>query len=191
MFRNSVPTSDSKQCPESKLGQVHSVHTLNPGWACNVPRPRAHAARWVVLWSCPDRVAACGRPCRSLWPTVSQRLHGRVMAYIATQRRVSSPLLVTIQILYRDLAPVARATARIAAPSAVSWLTVAVSQAESSVVSWPTMHTCCALCHDTVYCIVTQNSKWAVAQPAAFCLVFFHTHRYIYIFLLSNYWKTS
>ena len=30
MFMNSDPNSDSKQCPESKLGRVHSAHTHGP-----------------------------------------------------------------------------------------------------------------------------------------------------------------
>ena len=32
------------------------------------------------------------------------------------------------------------------------------------------------LCHDTVYCIVTQNREWAVAHPVASDQVFFSIH---------------
>ena len=57
---NSGPNSDSKQCPESKLGQVHSMHTHGLGYA--------HAASWVgrvvawppaVSWPHLGRVARC------------------------------------------------------------------------------------------------------------------------------------
>ena len=57
MFINSSPNSDSKQCSESKLCQVHNMHTHGPG--CT------HATRWA------GRVAPChglARPCRGLAP---------------------------------------------------------------------------------------------------------------------------
>ena len=53
MFMNIVPNSDSKQCPESKLGQVHSVHTLDYA---------ARAQRFV---------AGLARLCRKPSPIVS------------------------------------------------------------------------------------------------------------------------
>ena len=51
---NSYPTSDCKQCTESKLGWVHSAHTQSPGrahTACAVPRS------WALL--------RAQRPCRA------------------------------------------------------------------------------------------------------------------------------
>ena len=56
---NSCPNSDSKRCPESKLGHVHSVHTLGPG--CT------HATRTL------RRVAGLALPCRRLGPAVPLR----------------------------------------------------------------------------------------------------------------------
>ena len=38
---NSDPNSDCKQFTKSKLGRVHSVHTLNPGYVHTAPRSRA------------------------------------------------------------------------------------------------------------------------------------------------------
>ena len=32
MFMNGYPNSDLEQCTELKLGRVHRVHTLNPGY---------------------------------------------------------------------------------------------------------------------------------------------------------------
>ena len=54
---NSVPNSDSEQCPESKLGWVHRVHILGPGCA--------HAPHWAY------RVVASQAPCHRPPPTVS------------------------------------------------------------------------------------------------------------------------
>ena len=62
---NIVPNGDSVQCPESKLGQVHSVHTHGP-WLlarceCIVPRPtvshRVVARTGVISWPCRKHVA--------------------------------------------------------------------------------------------------------------------------------------
>ena len=52
MLMNSVQNSDSEQCTESKLGQVHNVHTH--GLGCE------HAARWA------GRVVAHRAPCGGL-----------------------------------------------------------------------------------------------------------------------------
>ena len=56
---NSDPNSDSKQCTESKLSQVHRVHTEGTQATCTLSLGRAHAARWAPY---------CGafRPCRPL-----------------------------------------------------------------------------------------------------------------------------
>ena len=70
---NSGPNSDSKQCPESKLGQVHSVHTLDPGCAHAARSlrlgPQCHVVSWRAL-----------APCRGCAPAVSQPVAGFVMA---------------------------------------------------------------------------------------------------------------
>ena len=64
---NTVPNSDSKKCPESKLSRVHSAPTLGLAYTRNAPRPtvsrRVVARTGVVLWSCLGRVTACGQPC--------------------------------------------------------------------------------------------------------------------------------
>ena len=57
---NSGPNSDSKRCPESELGQVHIVHTLDPGCA--------HTARELrrvvgLARPCHRRPLSCRRPC--------------------------------------------------------------------------------------------------------------------------------
>ena len=45
------------------------------------------------------------------------------------------------------------------------------------------------LCHDTVYYIMTQNSKWALDKPVA-CNVFFFSHHFFFSFqLLENHQK--
>ena len=105
---NNVPNSDSKQCPESKLGQVHSVHTLNPGYACTAQRPSAHATRWALLWPCLGRVVvwplprAHSAPCRAVAaPYRSVSLLYR-SAWCAISRPKAAPLSATIQFLYRD-----------------------------------------------------------------------------------------
>ena len=69
---NSDPNSYLEQCTESKLGQVHKVHTLNPGYARTAPRPLAqrriavhtgpcHGPGHSAHWPCPYRRL----PCRS------------------------------------------------------------------------------------------------------------------------------
>ena len=110
MLMNSVPNNDSEQYTESKLGWVHQVHTLNPACA---HRPRA---------LCP------GQPCRSrvmgLCPVVSRLMVGHVASLVGG---VAS-CIVTHPAPRLCARAVSRAAARVAAPSAVSWRTVAVSQ---------------------------------------------------------------
>ena len=102
---NSVQNSDSDQCPESKLGWVHRMHTQ--GLGCALSRPCC-GAPGVVLQASPDRNLAfllavsqrapavsqavsrtrahCYASCRSLLdrvallPAVSWRIPGRVAA---------------------------------------------------------------------------------------------------------------
>ena len=65
---NSDLNSDSEQCTESKLGQVHKVHTLNPGYEHIAPMPRAQ--RRVAAHTGP-----CRGPCRNAhWPGLYKRL---------------------------------------------------------------------------------------------------------------------
>ena len=95
MFMNSDPNSDSKQCPESKLGWVHKVHTQGPGCAHTArtlrpgrATPRSGAVSWrrivaplrlcrSVHWLCrappghDTKFVSQHNPCRARW-TVSQ-----------------------------------------------------------------------------------------------------------------------
>ena len=138
---NSDPNIDSKQCPESKLGQVHSVHT-----------PMAQAARTLraglaVSWLTRRRVMAFPQSYCSLCQAVSLRARGHwravsqpcvvtqgcVTALCRDRRPCRKPLSVMIQNLYRDPSPysaltarrVVHAAARVAAPIAVLWHIVA------------------------------------------------------------------
>ena len=109
----SSPNSDSKQCSQSKLGQVHSMHTHGLGcvhaacWADRVAqcrglaRPcRGLAPGCIVAspWSCRSAHRPCRRPCCSLSRTLSpaqsravlQRLPGRVLRPLG---RVAGPLV--------------------------------------------------------------------------------------------------
>ena len=61
---NSGPNSDSKQCPESKLGQVHSAHTH--GLGCALGRPCSAVSLCALA------------PCRRLGPAVSLRTPDRI-----------------------------------------------------------------------------------------------------------------
>ena len=73
---NSVPNSDSEQCTESRLGQVHSVHP-----------PMAQVARWAgrivapvaVSWLTRRRVIGVHQPCRSACPAVSRAVPRAVL----------------------------------------------------------------------------------------------------------------
>ena len=57
---NSVLNNDSEQCPESKLGWVHQVDTLNPAYA---HRPRALCPGRPCRGPVPDHIVAYGRSC--------------------------------------------------------------------------------------------------------------------------------
>ena len=112
---NSDPNIDSKQCPESKLGQVHSVHPWH--------KLRAGSA---VSWRTRRHVMAFPRSYRSLCPTVSwpcpRRVAARTRALCRDTMPCRRPLLVTIQNLYRDPSPCRPCTERrVAAPSAILW----------------------------------------------------------------------
>ena len=100
MFLNSDPNCDSEQCTESKLCQVHKVHTLNPGYAHSAPRPRvkhrvaAHTGPCRGLccsahWSCPYRCL----PCRSVV----------LCSLLPCRDTKAAPPPLTIQKLYRDI----------------------------------------------------------------------------------------
>ena len=110
---------------------------------------------------------------------------------IVTQPPAARPsLLSRYKTLYRDtLHQPGRAGALLAvlgALPAVLWHMLGRVVAEPWPYRGPSPTRPCMLCHDTVYCIVTQNSKWAVAQPAT--CIFFFIH---YFFFHSNYWKTT
>ena len=92
---NSIPNSDSKQCPESKLGWVHRVHTQGLGCTRTA---LCRGAQGVVLWRVKRRILAPGR--RIMAPghrIVAPGLHVR-----RSPPAVSPPPPVTIQKLYRD-----------------------------------------------------------------------------------------
>ena len=74
---NSDPNSDSEQCPESKLGQVHRVHTQRTLATRNAPRPRTRRALGSVSWPhfSVSQVVSCVSPhARTRWCAVSQSL---------------------------------------------------------------------------------------------------------------------
>ena len=87
---NSDPNSDSKQCLELKLGQVHSVHT-----------PMAQAVRTLragpaVSWRTRRSFVAFPRSYRSLCPAVLWLCHRRVAAHThALASRVAALLCVS------------------------------------------------------------------------------------------------
>ena len=185
---NSAPNSDCKQCTESKLGRVHSVHTLNPGYAhttraLHLGRVTAPCcnAHWAVLqraWPCRSVVSPAHprcvvaprsryKNCITTQTSVARTTHrvARAAARIArrwapyrshvarcvvTQGRPSA----TIQNLYHDSPPATRPWAR----------SLPLAPRASRLcrrVSWPyrglpTAHPA-QLCHDTIFCIVTQH----------------------------------
>ena len=123
---NNDPNIDSKQCPESKLGQTH-------------PWPRLRT-RPAVSWNTRRRVVAFPRSYRSLcqavsWPcrrhvaASTRALAHCVAALCRDTRPCHRPLPVMIQNLYRDLSLylariescVTPVVASVAAPGAVSW----------------------------------------------------------------------
>ena len=175
-----------------------------------------------------------GAPCRNACPkallrAVSQCLHDRVVACLATQPNsqasachdttdcivTHSPAarppschdtndcivthswpdlpLVMIQQLYRDTLHQpgrARALSTISrALRTVLWLMLSRVVAEPWPYRGPSPVGPCLLCHDTVYCIVTQNSKLAVAQLAACNIFFFSFHFFFSFQLLENHQK--
>ena len=136
--------------------------------------------------------AACRvAPCRA-HNDVSWRILRCIAAPIATQ----TPPQVTIQSLYRDTlhskAMRARATARLALRSAVSWPSNGhiVAQARPCrgrvlAVLWPLQLCPAAMCHDTIHCIVTQMGSSPF--PISFLHIFFSHH----FFSHSSYLKTT
>ena len=137
---NSGPNSDSKQCPKSKLSQVHSVHKLDPGCA--------HCA---VSQAWPGRVV--GPTCRVT--ALARRVAGLVLRVMLSHRVPSrvppapyhgaSPGRVAPISRYNPTAKSrARDASHIAYRPAVSWAWLVVSQSLScaparthSAVSWP------------------------------------------------------
>ena len=54
--------------------------------------------------------------------------------------------------------------------------------------SWPPVARSSALCHDTIYCIVTQTGKMGSSPFQPLLLIFFFTHFFSFC---STYWKTT
>ena len=76
---NSVQNSDSEQYPESRLGLVHRVYTLNPGCAPTTRAQRPGRAHGVVLWRALGHIVALSRSFR--WHVLSCRCaHARAVA---------------------------------------------------------------------------------------------------------------
>ena len=142
-------------------------------------------ARWVgrIVAFLATRPAAKPPSCHDTIVCIMTRLANQIARLsrykdcIVTQPPVARPsLLSRYKTLYRDTHPQpghARALPTVSrALRAALWHMLGRVVAEP----WPyrglSPTRTCLLCHDTVYCIVTQNSKWAVAQPAA-CNVFF------------------
>ena len=135
---NSVPNSDSKQCLESKLGQVHSVHTLNPG--CAHYAQAAHTAPCrrpglVVSQACIGRIVAPSRPCRKhVLPCRCTHAPAVVSYRCAHARAVASchSSLGHDTKLYRNTSPCLVGTARrVARTAPYRGASCAISQAVS------------------------------------------------------------
>ena len=131
---NSVSNSDSEQCIESRLGQVHNVHTpmAQPARtlarvaslvrSCRKPGPVVSQAppamslhpraRWRAM-SQAMCCAPCRRPCVArhvahrivAQGAVSWRFLRRIAACIAAPIATQMPPQATIQFLYRDTHP--------------------------------------------------------------------------------------
>ena len=106
-------------------------------------------------------------------PAVSQAVLQRhivtLLCHIATQTVTPIHDKIFVSRLTPDQAMRARAPLAPACRPAVSQGLL--------VVSWPPAARPSALCHDTIYCIVTQTGKWAVAHSSSylFCNFFFHS----------------
>ena len=151
--------SDSKQCPESKLGQVYSVHTLDPACAHAAHALRLGRSCRAVLQLVVGRVVAVSQACRCVHADVSQlpsvtiqvciaisylsravshaisraysvvslRLHGRIVACLATHPaarlcartagRVAGPLGLIVATAGRVVAETGHVVAPAAVPS--------------------------------------------------------------------------
>ena len=81
---NNVLNSDS-ECPESKLGRVHQVHTLAQPVLTGRPHYAQAGRVAVVSWRARCRIAGPPPAVSQACPVVSQRLHGHVVACPATQ----------------------------------------------------------------------------------------------------------
>ena len=138
MFMNSVPNSDSEQCTESRLGWVHRVHTLNPGWA--------PTARWAGL------IVAHQAPCRGRVAAHPRPYCSHVAARYVTALLPSPP--VTIQFLYSDPSPLPRAPSALLRMHSVVLRAHAVVSQRLSFVSRPKV---APLSHDTNFCIATHS----------------------------------
>ena len=228
---NSDPNSDSEQCPESKLGWVHSAHTHSPRCAHSAPRPCAHrrvvaragpfrgpllSSIVAVSQTCTDRVVEHGRLMRDV-SRVGMRHVAALSAVSCASYAVSQRARCCITTLLRAVSrtkscpqpryniyiatpPLARqhACTRCHTPSHAADRVVRVVGRIVALCWWYRRHArpccgrvlpshapLCALCHDTVYCIVTQNRKWAEpSQPPLH--FFFHHHFFFYVLFTKH-----
>ena len=91
MLMNSDPNSDSKKCPESKLGRVHSAHTHGPGFMHTAPRPRAQRSLGAVSWRVERRIVRPrGRVVNHLLPYLRPPV--AIQNYIVTPRAMPHAL---------------------------------------------------------------------------------------------------
>ena len=160
---------------------MHSVHTQLT-LAARMVRPGcAQCAQAVRARRALGRVLAVPRPCRSLaWPCrrpCVARLHGRVVALCRDTTPCLMPLLVTIHILYHDLAQ--RPSFLLPYHDTNNCIVTHLNQSnphlchdtKRCIATQSTSHPGPRPCHDTMLCIVTHLSSQAMSVRAAGCVM--------------------
>ena len=189
---NSCPNSDSKRCPESKLGHVHSVHTLGPssthatstlrrvaGLALPCRRlgpavPLCPLTHWHAVSQ-----AVCCTPCRASYRRTGRHVAHRIVAQGAVSRAYSAvswslprPCRACLVIQPGSQAPRVAAD-RISSGSAMSWPVSTFIVAALACTSRSYRGLVPLLCHDTMHCIVTQAGKKMGSSPFQLLHFFF------------------
>ena len=142
---------------------------------CRVIAPSGHDTKTISRpKSCRMSCRACCCACRSTLAPCRKALLRHIAAlllHIATQRTPPA----TIQHFYRDspASQTVRALSHVLVHGqpcrGPCWPCRGAVLQGLLAVSWPPAANPSALCHDTIHCIVTQTTKWAVAHSSS-CL---------------------
>ena len=165
---NIIPNSDSEQCTESRLDQVHSVHTPMAQVARTLPCRSSPRSRYKFVL----QQATCRTPCRAPYRAPTRPCHSPCTSVPRPPPGTLRPWCL-LSLLCACSACSMPAVCHNTVEPAVCLLSLLHATIQLSLLC--ACSACCVhaqpiVCHNTACCIVTQFfffRKWAVAHSSS------------------------